>query len=176
MIIEWGEVFVSNLINKAFAPLLLVCQNKSVFEQSHSFMSPQSYQIFQCVDGLYCFINGIFPSCEFSGWINVMGLIVRCEMFLRFSIKFNHCICQILRVLTKIYTSFQHSLVKSTKNLFQWIETWEINQNQRTMTQKSWIKWFTTNISGWIACSYKLNSLQRNPLSVSGSPKSMLFC
>ena len=104
-----------------------------------------------------------------------MRLDVCCKVFLRLCVEFNHCVGQILATLSQTNASLEHSFVESSKDLFQGIKSWEVDQNQGAMSQKSRIERFTTNICWRIACSNKLNSFQRDPLSISSPPEAMLL-
>ena len=65
-----------------------------------------------------------------------MRLHILCEFFLRQQIKFNHCICQRLRVGSQIGYKPKHGPSKSTINLFQRYFTRIININDLKMKKK----------------------------------------
>ena len=68
--------------------------------------------------------------------VNVMRLHILCEFFLRQQIKFNHCICQRLRVGSQIGYEPEHSPSKSSINLFQRYFTRIININDLKIQKK----------------------------------------
>ena len=74
--------------------------------------------------------------------VNVMRLHILCEFFLRQQIKFNHCICQRLRVGSQIGYKPEHGPSKSTINLFQRYFTRIININDLKIQKNELYKMF----------------------------------
>ena len=54
---------------------------------------------------------------------------------------------------------FQHRLVEGAEDLLQGVEAGEVDQNQRAVAEETRVEGFTTDISGRVAGSDKLNSL-----------------
>lgn len=55
-------------------------------------MSPESNQILNCINSLNSLIDRIFPPGQLTRRVDVVGLDVGSEMFLRLSVEFDHSI------------------------------------------------------------------------------------
>lgn len=59
--------------------------------------------------------------------------------------------------------------------MLEGVESWEIYEDQRTVSQESRVEGLTTNICWRIASTDELDSFQADPLPVSCSPEAVLF-
>jgi hypothetical protein len=66
-----------------------------------------------------------------------MRLLVSCEVFLTLHVKVNHSFCELISMSSNRWIPFQHGSIECSINLSKRMSTWEINQNQRTMSKES---------------------------------------
>ena len=104
-----------------------------------------------------------------------MGLLICSEVLLRLSVEVHHRFGERISVASQRRQTLEHGSVESAINLLERLRAWEINEDERCMSQESVRHNLATNIGRWVASTDKHDSLEADPLLVSSSVETILF-
>ena len=121
------ETILDYIINLSFTPLSLFRVHQSILEQSQSFMSIQSHQIFHSFESCHSFIDRVLPPCQLSRRVYIMGLHVLSESLLLIGVVPNHSFCQVISMRFDSRYLLEHGSVEGTIDLHQRVISWEVH-------------------------------------------------
>lgn len=138
-------------------------------------MNIKSNQILRGVQSLKGFIYSVLPSRQLSWWIDVVSLHVWSEVLLWLGVELNHSFSEWISIGPKWRDFLEHGSIEGTVDLLERLWTWEIDEDERAMSQESIGQRMSTSISGRVTSTDELDSFQFDPLLVLRSPEAILL-